>query len=171
MSMRNICSEYSQSTLTNVMPGDPQPNACDLRLDKVFRVNTGTFKLSEETKKHRGSQLIAPDRYGWYLLRPGHYEVTMMNMITVGPDEAGFVITRSTLNRNGVFLTSGLYDSGYNGIMAAMMHVNIGDLCIKQGTRIGQYLSFDAESISQYDGSYGFTKAGIAKSDEEKYHG
>ena len=89
----------------------------------------------------------------------GHYEVIMENKISVGGDEAGFVITRSTLNRNGVFLTSGLYDTGYEGVMAAVMHVTCGPMKIAPGTRVGQYLSFDAEALHEYDGSYGDGKA------------
>jgi deoxycytidine triphosphate deaminase len=82
----------------------------------------------------------------------------MKNIISVGQGEAGWVITRSTLNRNGLFLTSGLYDSGYHGAMAGMLHVTIGQARIKKGTRIGQYLSFEAESLSMYDGDYGINK-------------
>jgi deoxycytidine triphosphate deaminase len=82
----------------------------------------------------------------------------MENIISVGQGEAGWVITRSTLNRNGLFLTSGLYDSGYHGAMAGLLHVTIGQARIKKGTRIGQYLSFEAESLSMYDGDYGINK-------------
>jgi deoxycytidine triphosphate deaminase len=88
----------------------------------------------------------------------------MENVIEVGEGEAGWVITRSTLNRNGVFLTSGLYDSGYHGVMAGVMHVTCGPMKIKPGTRIGQYLSFDSEALSKYDGSYG-----IGKEHDKKY--
>ena len=89
----------------------------------------------------------------------------MENTISVAEGESGFVITRSTLNRNGVFLTSGLYDSGYGidvntgetvgGVMAGVMHVNIGPALIKKGTRVGQYIMWNAETLSLYNGSYG----------------
>lgn len=82
----------------------------------------------------------------------------MENLIHVGDGEAGWVITRSTLNRNGLYLTSGLYDSGYNGVMAAVLHVTCGMARIKRGTRIGQYISFEAEALSSYDGDYGLKK-------------
>lgn len=88
----------------------------------------------------------------------------MENVIEVGEGEAGWVITRSTLNRNGVFLTSGLYDTGYHGVMAAVMHVTCGPMRIKKGTRIGQYLSFNAEALHKYEGSYG-----IGKDHDTKY--
>ena len=156
--MKHIQSPNSRSTLTNVEQKDIQPNAVDLRVDKFFRVVDSDFVISEDHKQHRGSIEIEPDMDGWFYLEEGHYEVVMQNNINVGNNEAGFVITRSTLNRNGLFLTSGLYDTGYVGVMAGMLHVTIGPARIKQGTRIGQYLNFEAESIKVYDGSYGTGK-------------
>ena len=168
--MKHILGPNSRSSLTAVQAEDSQPNAVDLRLSKVHRINYKIFELSEDKKVHRGSEQMWPDESGWYYLLPGHYEVIMENIINVGENEAGWVITRSTLNRNGVFLTSGLYDSGYHGAMAAVLHVTIGPLHVKQGTRIGQYLSSDSESLTTYNGSYGFDSTGKPKQDEEKYH-
>ena len=157
--MKHIMGPNSKSSLTEVQEGDVQPNAVDLRLARVYQISGSLFEVSNEHKKHRGSQEITPDQEGYYLLAPGSYEVVMENIINVGPNEAGWVITRSTLNRNGCYLTSGLYDSGYHGVMAGVLHVTIGPARIKQGTRIGQYLSFDSESLSSYNGDYGINKA------------
>ena len=153
--MKHILGTNSRSLLSEVEPGDVQPNAVDLRLDKVFEIHPDVFTISETNKIHRKTSLVEPDQFGWYQLLPGHFEVIMKNKITVGENEAGWVITRSTLNRNGVFLTSGLYDSGYSGVMAAVMHVSVGAIRIQRGTRIGQYLSFEAEMLKKYEGSYG----------------
>lgn len=153
--MIHILGKNSNSRLTAVQDGDSQPNAIDLRLGKVFAINTTPFELSESYKKHRGTTEIESDQDGWYHLQEGTYEVVMENIVTVGADEAGWVITRSTLNRNGVFITSGLYDSGYNGVMAGAMHVRGGPVRIQKGTRIAQFLLFKAESLTQYSGSYG----------------
>ena len=158
--MKHILGRNSRSTLTNVGDGDSQPNAVDLRLGKVFPIKKDVFEISNDHKSHRGTeQALTPDADGYYTLEPGEYEVVMENVINVGENEAGWVITRSTLNRNGLFLTSGLYDSGYHGVMAGVLHVTVGTARIKQGTRIGQYLSFDSESLSSYDGDYGVGKA------------
>jgi len=154
----------SRSTLSNVQDGDIQPNAVDLRLGKVFWIKPDVFVIDEQQKRHRGTIELKVNEEGYYQLDVGHYEVVMENIINVGQGEAGWVITRSTLNRNGVFLTSGLYDSGYHGVMAGVMHVTVGPMRIKPGTRIGQYLSFNAEALSMYDGSYG-----IGKEHDKKY--
>lgn len=164
--MIHIFGASSSSTLTNVEEGDVQPNAVDLRVDKIFKIKNDIFEISNENKKHRGTEFeITPDSDGYFFLEPGHYEVVMSNIVHVGQDEAGWVITRSTLNRNGLFLTSGLYDSGYHGVMAGVLHVTIGPAKIKKGTRIGQYLSFKAEALHSYQGSYGLN------SDHDKKYG
>jgi deoxycytidine triphosphate deaminase len=163
--MKHIMSADSRSKLSNVLNEDVQPNAVDLRLSQVFRIKQDLFEISNEHKTHRGTDYeLKPDPEGYFNLEPGNYEVIMENIIHVGENEAGWVITRSTLNRNGLFLTSGLYDSGYHGVMAGMLHVTIGQARIKKGTRIGQYLSFDAEALSSYDGDYG-----IGKEHDNKY--
>jgi len=170
MTMLNIAASQSAgsfSELTGILEGDVQPNAVDLRLGKVFAINhEALFTIDEEQKKHRGSTPVEVGEDGYWYLHPGHYEVIMENTITVAEGEAGFVITRSTLNRNGVFLTSGLYDSGYSGVMAGVMHVSVGPMKIKPGTRIGQYLSWKAQSLHMYDGDYG-----AGKEHDKKYEG
>ena len=86
------------------------------------------------------------------------YEILFDHDIKVGEGEAGWVITRSTLNRNGLFITSGLYDSGYHGVMAGALHVTAGPAKIRPYTRVGQFLLFKAQNIKMYDGDYGHAK-------------
>lgn len=162
--MIHVKSPTTRTTLSNVSQNDIQPNAIDLRLDKVFAIKDSLFTIDEETKMHRGTEEIEPSDLNYWFLHPGTYEVVMQNIIRVGQDEAGWVITRSTLNRNGIFLTSGLYDSGYHGVMAGALHIHGGPLKIKKGTRVGQFLCFKAESLKLYDGSYG-----IGKEHDKKY--
>jgi len=163
--MKHIMGEESRSTLTNVQEGDIQPNAVDLRLGKVFPIKKNVFEISNEHKKHRGTEFeLKHDDQGYFFLEPGSYEVVMENIIHIGEGEAGWVITRSTFNRNGLFLTSGLYDSGYHGVMAGVLHVSVGPARIKKGTRIGQFILFKAESLKMYDGDYG-----IEKDHDKKY--
>lgn len=161
--MKHVTGPNSRTKLTNVQEQDPQPNACDVRLGKVFLIRPKVFIISEEEKVHRGSVEISPDAAGWYSLPVGSYEVVAENEISVGEGEAGWIVSRSTLNRNGVFITSGIYDSNYSGICAMVMHVTTGPLKIKRGTRIGQYVSFEAEMLHAYNGSYGFGTEDDAK--------
>ena len=163
--MKHILSKTNDCELTGVQHGDSQPNAVDLRVKKIFEINKKSpFIISEEGKTHRGSTEVQPDEEGWFNLERGTYEIIMENIVSVEEGYAGFVITRSTLNRNGLFITSGLYDSGYHGVMAGCLHVRVGQAKIKKGTRVGQFILFEAETLSMYDGSYG-----IGKQHDNKY--
>lgn len=153
--MKNIFSKNSKSQLTSVVQStDVQPNAVDLRLSKVYKVLNTEFRISNDEKKHREVFEINEDSDGYFYLPVGYYNIEYENRIKVSDQEAGFVITRSTLVRNGVYLTTGLYDSGYEGKMVSGLHVTCGDMFIQKGTRVGQYLCFDAESLHLYDGDY-----------------
>lgn len=166
--MLHIASDSSKSFLHSLDEKAISPNAVDLRLEKVFKILDNTFVLDDEFKSHRGTSLLEPEMDGYWHLWPGSYEIVLGN-ITIGPDEAGFVLPRSTLNRNGVFITTGLYDSGYVGAMGACLHVTGSLFKVKPNTRVAQFILFKAEALHQYDGSYGF-KNGVAKPEEVKYH-
>lgn len=162
--MIHINSDTSNSSLSNVARVDVQPNATDLRLDKVYEILPDVFTIDENRKKHRTTREIFADPDGYFNLKPGTYEVVMENNVTIGDGEAGWIITRSTLNRNGVFITSGLYDSGYKGVAAGAMHVHVAPMKVQRGTRVAQFLLFKAEALHAYNGDYGAGKA-----HDEKY--
>lgn len=164
--MIHLASQQSSSSLSEFEDNQVQPNAIDLKIDKIFQINNDEFVIDEEQKQHRGSHELPTDEEGYWNLEKGTYEVLFEGVIDIAEGEAGWVITRSTFNRNGVFFTSGLYDSGYKGVMAGAMHVMIGGhpmgetrkTRIKKGTRAGQFLLFKAESLNMYDGDYGSGK-------------
>lgn len=161
--MIHLASPNSKSSLSKFNDDQVQPNAIDLRVDKIFQSYSQVFVISEEEKSHRETREIKPTD-DWWRLEVGSYEIIMQGIVTLADDEAGWVITRSSLNRNGCFITSGLYDSGYSGVMAGVLHVNNGPVRIKRGTRVGQFLLFKAEALNQYDGDYG-----SGKQHDEKY--
>lgn len=165
MSMRHILS-VGDKLLTQVQEGDSQPNAVDLRVLDIFKLADEPFRLIGDSKHHRGSQKMEVDEMGCWTLEPGVYEIIMENQVTVPEGYAGWVITRSTLNRNGLFITSGLYDSGYQGVMAGALHVEHGPAVIQRGSRVGQFIMFEAETLSLYDGDYG-----TGKEHDKKYTG
>jgi len=163
MSMKHILAA-GDDLLTNVQDGDSQPNAVDLRVGEIFELNDAEFRLEGDNKTHRGSTRMNVDELGNWNLQPGVYEIVMENVVRIPEGYAGWVITRSTLNRNGCFITSGLYDSGYHGVMAGLLHVRGGPAVIQRGSRVGQFLLFESETLSMYDGDYG-----IGKEHDEKY--
>ena len=66
--MIHLASRSSQSSLSTFEPGDVQPNAIDLRVDKIFEVNRNAFRISEGVKSHRGSFEMEPDEESYWRL-------------------------------------------------------------------------------------------------------
>ena len=140
-----------------------QPNAVDVRVKKLLKIKPKLFEISEESKTHREVQEVELVD-GWYNLEVGEYEIVSDFNIEVGEGEAGMLISRSTFNRNGLFITSGLYDSGFDGSVSCVLHVTTGDARIAANTRFAQFLVFQSETVGMYDGSYG-----QHQSHDEKY--
>jgi deoxycytidine triphosphate deaminase len=72
---------------------------------------------------------------------------------------AAKLIIRSTLNRNGIFLTSGLYDAGFKGNLGFVLHNRAGEAYLAPGTRVGQIEFYKSDSEGLYLGGYN-TKEG-----------
>lgn len=166
--MIHIASDKSNSFLHKIDQKSICPNAIDLRLAKVFMISHDPFTLTEEDRIHRTQFELAPDNDGYFNLWDGSYGIVFDNTISVASDEAGFVISRSTLMRNGVYIHSGLYDSGYTGPMHAALHVTRGLFKTKPNTRLAQFLLFKAESLKLYDGGYGYDSSGNRKKEQQK---
>ena len=157
MSMVNVAGKNATTKLSNIDDDMIQPNAVDLRVEKFLKILPTPFKMSQDnTKTLRKTEEVIPDENGYFHLDVGDYEVVAENDVSVGEDEAGLIIVRSSYNRSGLFLSSGVFDSGYNGKVIFVLHNEVGPAEIQKGSRIGQYLSWKAESLKQYNGSYGF---------------
>ena len=153
--MIHSLSETSKSKFIFEQDDDSlQPNAFDFRISRVFRFKTDLFELrKDDSKTHRKQEEILPDGNGFWALTSGDYNVLTDIECKISEGEAGFVIQRSSLNRNGIFLTSGLYDSGFNNTLGCVMHVN-GVFKVQRGSRIGQFILTKAETLKLYNGSY-----------------
>jgi len=170
--LKNIAGDKAKSSLTKIDEDMVQPNAVDLRLDRVFKVHMHTpFILDEDKKVHRDVDEISPDANGYYHFKEGsYYQIRMEGEVDVAVGEAGWVVPRSTLQRNGLHVKTCLYDSGYNGPMTQGLKCD-GKAMIKRGTRVAQYICADAEALKEYDGDYGNDKDGEKKSMEKEIYG
>ena len=91
--MLHLASTHSRSTLSQFDPDQVQPNAIDLRVDKIFQSFSQVFIISEDEKQHRKSAPVELDDHGWYRLEPGSYEIIMEGTVSIGDDEAGWVLS------------------------------------------------------------------------------
>ena len=141
--------------ITQVEKNQIQPNAVDLRLKNVFRILPTEFYISDDRKQHRKTEQIWPDLLTEFHLESGQsYQFDCLETVTIPNGYAGWLIARSTLNRNGIFITSGLYDSGFNNTVGGVMHIRGGPARIANRTRIAQFIYAEAETVGMYDGDY-----------------
>lgn len=144
-----------------------QPNAIDFTIDELFTMDSRTpFFLSELSKQMRQFTKMEPKVYidskgeaAWHLKYGQCYDGMSKMYVEVPEGVAVKLIIRSTLNRNGIFLTSGLYDSGFKGNIGFMLHNRGGDAYIVPGTRVGQIEFYKSDSAGVYAGGYN-TKEG-----------
>ena len=63
------------------------------------------------------------------------------------------LVNRSTFNRNGVMIRSGIFDPGYQGTIGGTIYC-FNDILIEKGTRIAQFVMEECDSYSLYSGQY-----------------
>ena len=132
-----------------------QPNAVDLKLSRVWKINDDEFYLSQKDKRHRSTTELKLDLTNQFQLQKDcSYQFETEHYVIIPTGYAGWLIARSTLNRNGIFITSGLYDSGFENYIGGVMHVRCGPATIEKGARIAQFIFVEAETVRMYDGEY-----------------
>ncbi len=136
------------------------PNAIDFTLDRLFSIDSySTFVISESTKQMRKTSEMFPshDDTGqlFWTLYNAVYDGVSNFHVNIPEGIAALLVVRSTFNRNGIFITSGLYDQGYIGSCGMAIHNRGGIALIASGTRIGQLIFVESGSSGQmYLGQY-----------------
>lgn len=138
-----------------------QPNALDFDVASVALLDDRSDAFLSETNKKMRRQVpqttIEHEEYGtvWRLLNGQVYDFSSNFHVKLPAGVAAKLIIRSTLNRSGIFLTSGLYDSGFNGHVAGALRVSGGDFYLAPNTRIGQIEFVRSEDSGKlYAGGY-----------------
>ena len=151
-----MLKNIGQTTNINNLPDENiQPNAVDLCIDRVWEIGSGEFYIGIKKKKHRKSKEIFPDSTGEWILEEGKkYQFDTSHFVIIPEGSAGWLIPRSTLNRNGITITSGLYDSGFQNYVGGVMHIGCGKARVQKGARVAQFIYCEAETVSMYDGDY-----------------
>lgn len=142
-----------------------QPNAVDIRCAELFRIAADDMRIvvSEGKKEFfpqrpvqaqsvlgAGSPMMA-----WRLDPRTSYQFETEHQVEVPHGTCGWLIGRSTLCRNGIILTAGLYDAGYNGMIGGQIHnMTEGAVLLEVNCRIGQFIMSSSETNHMYDGHY-----------------
>lgn len=99
---------------------------------------------------------------GYFFLTPGTYIVETNEGCQFGPNDTGYVIQRSSLNRCGVTLLACIFDPGFttqsgNEVKSFTMRViveNPNGIYIEKNARVGQMVIFENENCDLYSGQF-----------------
>lgn len=140
-----------------------QPNAIDFTIDRAFGEIPGrdgfTTTITETVKRFPNlHELHASD----FEFRPGQlYDIMSDFYVTVPAGVVATLTIRSSFSRCGLRLSSGLYDSGFQGHIGATIVNNSRTTFITEpGTRIAQIAFHASDSAKQYAGGWN-TQTGV----------
>lgn len=154
----------NMSAKTVVSPVDEdmiQMHALDIRIDRLYRITSGFFvpeegKTSQSNKEEQLPvvETVMPPREV-FILMPGVYSFDAVQTVEMAEGEAGWLVPRSSMTRNGVDVRSALYDAGYKGGINGIIVVHNPHGCsIERNARIAQFVIAKAETAKLYDGQY-----------------
>lgn len=137
-----------------------QPNAIDFTLDDLRTIERESAFLCEDKSRNVMRNSYATELYEdtWRLEGGRVYDGTSEMYVEVPEGMAAILYTRSSFARNGVFIMSGLYDSGYKGHIGFTIYTIGGAVEIEKGTRIGQIALVSAETAKMYAGGWNHTE-------------
>lgn len=134
-----------------------QPNGIDLSISTLREIESASSPLIIGDKiktQHKLDVEVYPSFTGGYRLGPNkQYRVETGYELSLPEDMVAYIFTRSTLNRNGILVGSGLWDSGYHGPVGTTLY-SFQDIEIHLPCRVAQIVFFKAESSHLYAGAY-----------------
>ena len=143
-----------------------QPNGVDLHINQVNEI-LGDSKpiLKEDNRIHAETLNLDYTPNGFYNLSAGKaYRVVYREVIRIPNTCVGLIIVRSSLQRNGVWLSTALWDSGYEGRGSGTLFC-FSNLQLHKDFAIGQLILMDADKPdTMYQGNY--QHEGLDTSDE-----
>jgi len=145
-----------------------QPNAIDFTLDVVHTIDylSRPYICEDKSRIKMRPTTVYPTKVDltqqrpiWELLAGRVFDGTSNVYLDLPKGVAALpVFSRSTFARNGIFIVSGLYDSGYSGHIGFTIYTIGGMIAIEPGTRIGQIAFVEADSAKLYAGGYNHTE-------------
>lgn len=139
-----------QKLLENIQPGAVQGAGVDLRIDKLFKLESGGF-IGVNDRKLPEIAEVKP------ALEPGSYYLfTTIERVNVPDDLVAFMLNRSSLFRCGASLRTAVIDPGYKGVLTVgIKNEGTHEILLEKGSRILQIVFSDVkEGTRGYDGRY-----------------
>ncbi|KAK3349505.1 dUTPase-like protein [Lasiosphaeria hispida] len=136
-----------------------QPCGVDLSLRRVLRFSPSSMpKLDfDNARRERPGTVEIPFAGAEsVVLEPGAYVVEFNEMVEMPRDCMGQIFARSSLWRSGAFLTAGVVDAGYGGVLGALLDVrHSAGLELFRNAKLGQIVLHQMEGeVEGYNGVY-----------------
>jgi dUTP pyrophosphatase len=158
---------YARGILSNIRCAKTQVQPCgiDLSLKHVLALQSpGTIDFDNKYRQAASSSLIpfdtptttSDDAPLSAHLQKGVYLVEFNELIRTPLDIIGQLYVRSTLFRSGAQIHAGVMDSGYEGVIGAMLSVeNAAGLRLYKDARLAQMVFHQmTEATEGYSGQY-----------------
>lgn len=141
-----------ENILCNISYGKQAQNGYDLSLKEVKKI-CGSGTVHKNKTELSNYELVSPIN-GYYRLMQGVYSITFNEGGHIPQNHCGWIKSRSSIVRNGSFIESGIYDTGFTcETFGAILFVN-NFITIEQNARVAQFLLFEAEKANLYDGQW-----------------
>lgn len=129
-----------------------QPNSIDLTLKNATLVLDGGV-LSETNKlAPRANQNC--EEVGRFIFEAGKaYDIEFNEQVTIPEGMMAFITHRSSVNRIGAWITSGIYDTGFSNYCGAILRTS-NKISIEKNTRVASIYFLKAEAAYKYKGQY-----------------
>ncbi len=139
-----------------------QPNALDITADVISKIVSNPEVpafLSETQKQFHQFQICSPDSQGFIDLESKEvYDVHSDFYVSIPTGVAAELTIRSTLNRAGLALNSGIWDSGYVGHLGMIIYNRSGLFKLALHTRVCQIKFIRSDSVGLYAGGYNHSR-------------
>jgi deoxycytidine triphosphate deaminase len=154
---------HSKNFVTNIDEKSIQPNAVDIRCSRLLEIRPDkTLAISESCPKEFSNRWVvpiglrSPDGIEWWTInKNSSYEFETKHEVNIPEGMAGWLIIRSTLSRNGIIMSGGVFDSGFSGLVGGTIHNLTGaNIRLERNCRIGQFIMLTSETSHLYDGFY-----------------
>lgn len=159
---------------SELVPNQLQQNAVDITCDHMYcfsmlqskdpsGINWCRIPKEGKTVHSDRVKMITQKQYdnsewkddSFVLVNTGAFAFESDVEVEIPEGYVGWLITRSSLNRNGIIVHSGLYDSGFKGIIAGTVYnMTKSIVYIERGARIAQFVLAKAECAGLYNGQY-----------------
>lgn len=148
---------YNKYIVSNILDAEQQiqQNWIDLTLKSISILNWKHEwnELTLQSRTHCDRAIIDFDLSNRICLQPWVYDVEFNEFVNIPNWMCANIITRSTVNRGWNFITSWLYDAGFNNYIWAILHVNI-PLTIEKNVRLAQIIFSEAQEWEIYNWIY-----------------